>query len=992
MKAIVGLAAGVLSLAVLVAAAPAAAQSDAVESGVDASQVCSAHHKFGAQPVDVVKTPDGAIVLAQTAWNWHDSIGCFLTLDEGATAVLRQAPLPASLPSGKTADSLLCSEHHEFGLNPVDVAKTADGTAVLARLVWNWHDSIGCFLTLDAEAVETLQAAHAAANAPDPTPEPTPDPNDATPTVSGWEHFETENEDGPIWGYERFGTREGTPDSEQRFYLRCYADNTSFDFSIWSGTPVSRSGDDESVAVSIDLGGVSGEARWWAAVDDEYMQLYPSPWFVNEMLAAGPVTLGLGITDGAGRSQSLAFDMTGLAEAVNHMAQQCPVPLGWEHFETENEDGPIWGYERFGTREGAAGSEQWLYARCYADNTTFSLYISSNTPVKRSLDDESVTVTHRLGGSTGEARWWAADDDEWMAIYPPNWLVGELAAAGPVTLSLNVTDGAGRRQLIAFDMTGFAEAVDHMAQHCPVPGTGSDGGAITVPSQEPSGRCAHAVGAGTYQWEQCSWAQYWEDRVFNRPLSETEARTLITRIWTEVDVAGKPERPPTSELVPAGSECATATPGGGFIIGCYQPNRHHIRRLDAFLETLLHEVAHALVTNHPTVTACRGITVNDPYQACVHNDIFRCVANHLYVRYAGIPDAGVCGTSGSASQVNSWTAGENNWGYFAIVNADWHTRPSPYDKSDVQLRVRCDTDNTLNVLFFFADDKGRVTGNSNGWVQTSHVFLPDGYSEWDSNRQAEHIDSHRVDTNWSASTTHNAAFLPELFIQDFLNAAATNQSVLIRAQTRTDIDPVFMSFPLNGATTHIQSVTQKCGWVDGEPPADSACRPVGDADDPFNASSWCRVSGTNWYRDDTSDTDALTGSTTTKIVSYLVTRDTEYESPYDDKHTTLSARCTNNRFTVSVWFNRFIGTSHQVQISYRFDDTGSVRNENWLGSTNNEAAFSSDPRGFAQMLAGSSKLVLRGWDSGNRVIGTLTFRTTGANNEVNRVMSACGLA
>ena len=110
MKAVVGLAIAVPLLAVLIAVAPSAPQPASAQALVDASQVCFAHHKFGAQPVDVAKTPDGSVVLARIAWNWHDSIGCFLTLDEGATAVLRQAPPPVSLPIGKTAASQLYSE------------------------------------------------------------------------------------------------------------------------------------------------------------------------------------------------------------------------------------------------------------------------------------------------------------------------------------------------------------------------------------------------------------------------------------------------------------------------------------------------------------------------------------------------------------------------------------------------------------------------------------------------------------------------------------------------------------------------------------------------------------------------------------------------------------------------------------------------------------------------------------------------------------------
>ena len=52
-----------------------------------------------------------------------------------------------------------CSAVHNFGAQPVDVAKTADGQTVLAQLRWRYHDSIGCFLVLDSAATAALRAA-----------------------------------------------------------------------------------------------------------------------------------------------------------------------------------------------------------------------------------------------------------------------------------------------------------------------------------------------------------------------------------------------------------------------------------------------------------------------------------------------------------------------------------------------------------------------------------------------------------------------------------------------------------------------------------------------------------------------------------------------------------------------------------------------------------------------------------------------------------------
>ena len=83
-----------------VPAGPAVAHGDAGHGAQQSvEQRCLEHHKFGAQPVDVAKTADGHIVLAQTKWNWHDAIGCYLTLDDDPLATLRN-----NAQSGPTAE------------------------------------------------------------------------------------------------------------------------------------------------------------------------------------------------------------------------------------------------------------------------------------------------------------------------------------------------------------------------------------------------------------------------------------------------------------------------------------------------------------------------------------------------------------------------------------------------------------------------------------------------------------------------------------------------------------------------------------------------------------------------------------------------------------------------------------------------------------------------------------------------------------------------
>lgn len=157
-----------LGLAVVLAAsvlvAVNAQEATAQSADQTAAERCSAIHLFGAQPVDVAKTADGETVLAQASWGFGGGI-CYLTLDDAAVAALRAAGPPASLPSGETNDSRRCFEHHRFGAEPVDVAKTADRQTVLARLSWGFDSGI-CFLALDSAAIDTLRAAATPAEAP----------------------------------------------------------------------------------------------------------------------------------------------------------------------------------------------------------------------------------------------------------------------------------------------------------------------------------------------------------------------------------------------------------------------------------------------------------------------------------------------------------------------------------------------------------------------------------------------------------------------------------------------------------------------------------------------------------------------------------------------------------------------------------------------------------------------------------------------------------
>ena len=139
------------------AATPAAAQPDA-----EAAALCSEHHGFGAQPVDIAKSADGETVLAQVNWGYSAPGGfCYLVLDDDATETLRANADQLPDPSSNNADpqaAARCSQHHGFGAQPVDVAKTADRTRVLAQVQWGYSAPGGfCYLTLNPAATQTLR-------------------------------------------------------------------------------------------------------------------------------------------------------------------------------------------------------------------------------------------------------------------------------------------------------------------------------------------------------------------------------------------------------------------------------------------------------------------------------------------------------------------------------------------------------------------------------------------------------------------------------------------------------------------------------------------------------------------------------------------------------------------------------------------------------------------------------------------------------------------
>ena len=148
------------ALAVLMASFGLAALSSGPLAANPAADRCSEAHRFGASPVPVAKTADGATVLAYVEWGYDSSIGCYLSLDQNAATTLRADAVAFRLPTGPVDPiSRQCSAVHKFGEHPVPVAKTADGTAILAYIRWLPNDTGACYLVLDNQATTVLRAS-----------------------------------------------------------------------------------------------------------------------------------------------------------------------------------------------------------------------------------------------------------------------------------------------------------------------------------------------------------------------------------------------------------------------------------------------------------------------------------------------------------------------------------------------------------------------------------------------------------------------------------------------------------------------------------------------------------------------------------------------------------------------------------------------------------------------------------------------------------------
>ena len=185
------------------------------------------------------------------------------------------------------------------------------------------------------------------------------------------------------------------------------------------------------------------------------------------------------------------------------------------------------------------------------------------------------------------------------------------------------------------------------------------------------GRCAAFVVFGIYEWEHCAWGS-----TPNPILTEAEARDLINRVWAETNARDKPDDPPQLALLACGDGVA-----------CYSDDDHtiYVPPDRILMGDVLHETAHALVSVERAKYPCDPWTEWLPI-GCSHGGLFRCAADALYARYAGLESAGVCG---EAPDIDP-----GGWGLMHPIRSDGLTvHSSGYIEADdpnVKIWLSCD--------------------------------------------------------------------------------------------------------------------------------------------------------------------------------------------------------------------------------------------------------------------------------------------------------------
>lgn len=214
------------------------------------------------------------------------------------------------------------------------------------------------------------------------------------------------------------------------------------------------------------------------------------------------------------------------------------------------------------------------------------------------------------------------------------------------------------------DMMRLLKAINDAA---PAPA----GKEAAVPAGEAKGRCAVATAMrGVYDWEICAWGTTPDPE-----MSRSAMNALVDKVWAETDAPGKPAARPT----------LTEGHCGWDVLGCYLPSAHTVKLDTGFTRhTLLHELAHALISDAPEMAGCDDDWTHT-HPECYHGTLYRCTADGLYVRYGGTQPAGVCGSPPDLRP--------GDWVLQQGVETEWGTIHAIASVGDggYWLHVRCST-------------------------------------------------------------------------------------------------------------------------------------------------------------------------------------------------------------------------------------------------------------------------------------------------------------
>ncbi len=517
--------------------------------------------------------------------------------------------------------------------------------------------------------------------------------------------------------------------------------------------------------------------------------------------------------------------------------------------------------------------------------------------------------------------------------------------------------------------------------------------AISLHSSAPSGRCEDLLADGVYDWERCAWRGCELDEACNPQLSEATAQHLIELIWREVSVAGKSSRPPTNQLDPKDTFCTLEnTP-----TSCYDPSEHHIHRIEGDLQTVLHETAHALVRDSSLSRSCDHThdgSIHDEVEdtICSHHDLFRCVTDYLYQRYAGVEPAGVCGTTLRSQQPT--TISKEGWkvwrqsssGHlFTRVEADFHTRPQPYEDSKAYLGVQCiNTD--LDVYLDIGEGVFAERSDLQGRVRVAHVFLTP--AELRSNDWPSDFSERATFYSWEVSSNRMTAFMPDGYEEDFINTLTRSGQGGVAVVVWDSEDEIFGTFRFisSDAKRQIRPVTESCDWT--------------------------------WTPAGTKGTETTWNTAQGDYGSYAWTR-VDYQNrpePYQNANAWLHVRCNTNELEVYLVVERDVGgrlngqslhngripVSHVVLTEEEHHDTQhrttvintkSVQNL-WSESISKRGAFmpSSLHETFINNIVALKDRYIYLWvtNADGNQFGSFIFRSVNARPHVVPITEQCG--